>query len=59
MSVESPKQQLGKTQQLELEFDLTRVRDVPRVYLATLAGDLWCRHHEAGNIDFATCHVPL
>ncbi len=30
MSVESPKQQLGKTQQLELEFDLTRVRDVAK-----------------------------
>jgi hypothetical protein len=32
---------------MELEFDLTRVRDL------TLAGDLWCRHHEAGNRDVA------
>jgi hypothetical protein len=46
MLVESPKQQLGKT---NLEFDLTRVQDVPRVQLATLAGDRWCRHDEAGN----------
>lgn len=54
--MESPKQQLGKTQQLELEFDLTRVRDVRR---ATLAGDLWCGPHEAGKRKFATCHVSV
>lgn len=32
---------------------------MPRVYLATLASNLWCRHHEAGSRDFTTCPVSL